>query len=249
MSRTSPRTWSRLSSRLARRTSGRPARGTASRPYGRGSGRTSRRPGLTTGHRALLAGSALALAVGGGLAGCAESGAAALAPDVRVPHASAAPVADRAAPPMAASEPVRLVVPSAGVDADPVLRLGLDANRELQVPSADQAEQPGWYTGSVTPGERGAAVLVAHYDTDRGPALLRDVARIKTGALIEVGRADGTTARFSVTEIQQVDKKDFPTNKVYGKTDRPELRLITCGGPVRDGHRTDNIILFAELVK
>ncbi|WP_315892843.1 sortase domain-bontaining protein [Streptomyces sp. P9(2023)] len=66
---------------------------------------------------------------------------------------------------------------------------------------------------------------------------------------MEVGRADGSTATFEVRAIQQVDKKDFPTNKVYGKTDRPELRLITCGGSVEDGHRTDNIILFADLVQ
>ncbi|MFD7975636.1 class F sortase [Streptomyces sp. NPDC059749] len=159
------------------------------------------------------------------------------------------PAGHQAAPAMAASEPNRLVIPSAGVDAGPMLRLGLDADQEMQVPSVEQAEQPGWYTGSVTPGERGAAVVVAHYDTARGPALMRDVAKIKAGDLIEVGRADGSTARFAVREIQQVDKKDFPTNKVYGKTDRPELRLITCGGPVRDGHRTDNIIFFADLVK
>ncbi|MFI8520323.1 class F sortase [Streptomyces sp. NPDC085481] len=200
-------------------------------------------------HRGLLAGGALALAVGGGVVGCAGTGSAAMAPDVQVRHVSAAPAADRAARPMPASEPTRLTIPSAGVDAGPVLRLGLDAGQELQVPSVEQAGQPGWYTGSVTPGERGAAVLVAHYDTARGPALLRNVAEIKAGDLMEVGRADGSTARFAVREIQQVDKKDFPTNKVYGKTDRPELRLITCGGPVRDGHRTDNIILFADLVK
>ncbi|MCX2185265.1 class F sortase [Streptomyces sp. SKN60] len=210
--------------------------------------------------RAALAGGALALAVGGGLLACggaagagtntATATATATAPDVVVRNVTVAPAGrDKAAPPMAASEPTRLVVPSAGVDAGPVLRLGLDADREMQVPSEEQAEQPGWYTGSVTPGERGAAVLVAHYDTARGPALLRDVAGVRTGDLIEVGRADGSTARFAVREIQQVDKKDFPTNKVYGKTERPELRLITCGGPVRDGHRTDNIILFADLVK
>ncbi|MFI8827784.1 class F sortase [Streptomyces sp. NPDC053431] len=167
-----------------------------------------------------------------------------------MPHVSSAPAAHRvAAQPMAAAEPTRLIIRSAGVDAGPVLPLGLDADQELQVPSVGQAEQPGWYTGSVTPGERGAAVMVAHHDTERGPALLRNVARMKAGDVIEVGRADGTTARFAVREIEQVDKKDFPTNKVYGRTDRPELRLITCGGPVRDGHRTDNIIVFADLVK
>lgn len=46
-----------------------------------------------------------------------------------------------------------------------------------------------------------------------------------------------------------MDKKDFPTNKVYGTTDRPELRRITCGGPIKDGHRSDNIIFFAGIVK
>ncbi|MFD9033346.1 sortase domain-bontaining protein [Streptomyces sp. NPDC059567] len=60
------------------------------------------------------------------------------------------------------------------------------------------------------------------------------------GDAIEAGRADGSTTFFEVRETQPVDKKDFPTNKVYGKTDRPELRLITCGGPIRGGHRTDD---------
>ncbi|MFJ3901126.1 class F sortase [Streptomyces sp. NPDC090025] len=203
---------------------------------------------------------ALVLAVGGGLLGCAgvsgASGAAGVSetagngvPDPAVHNAAVKRVERDPAAPMSASEPNRLVIPSAGVDAGPVLKLGLDAKQEMQVPSVDQAELAGWYTGSVTPGERGASVVVAHYDTARGPALMKDVAKVKPGAVIEVGRDDGTTARFEVREIQQVDKKDFPTNKVYGKTDRPELRLITCGGPVRDGHRSDNIILFADLVK
>ncbi|MEU4267253.1 class F sortase [Streptomyces sp. NPDC026092] len=201
--------------------------------------------------RRLVVGSALALALGGGLLACSTVAGAApgpVAPDVSVRNVTAAP-SRHEAPPMTASEPTRLVVPAAGVDTSPVLRLGLDAEGGLQVPSVDEAEQAGWYTGGVTPGEKGPAVLVAHYDTAKGPALLRDVAKVRTGDLIRVGRADGSTAVFEVREIQQVDKKDFPTNKVYGKTDRPELRLITCGGPIADGHRTDNIILFAGLVK
>ncbi|WP_329116052.1 sortase domain-containing protein [Streptomyces sp. NBC_01353] len=75
-------------------------------------------------------------------------------------------------------------------------------------------------------------MLVAQ-DTANGPALFHDVAEVGTGDLIEVGRADGSTATFEVREIRPVDKKDFPTNKVYGKTDRPELRLITCGARSR----------------
>ncbi|MEI5101560.1 sortase [Streptomyces sp. PmtG] len=78
---------------------------------------------------------------------------------------------------------------------------------------------------------------------------MRNVAKVKVGDEILVPRADGDTAAFRVRAIQQVDKKDFPTHKVYGATDRPELRLLTCGGPIKDGHRTDNIILYADLVR
>jgi hypothetical protein len=59
--------------------------------------------------------------------------------------------------------------------------------------------------------------------------LMRNVGRIRTGDTIEVPRADGSTAAFAVRVIQQVNKKDFPTNKVYGAT--------------------DNIILYADLAQ
>ncbi|MFF0743939.1 class F sortase [Streptomyces sp. NPDC004111] len=202
----------------------------------------------------IVAASALAVSLGGGLAACGGGSGAAPAPDVRVANVTARPAGDGrqdagAVRPLAPSRPTGLTIPSAGVRADGMVGLGLDAHQELEVPSVADAEKPGWYTGAVTPGERGAAILVAHYDTAQGPALLRNVGKMKIGDAIEVGRADGSTARFRIREIQQVDKKEFPTNKVYGKTNRPELRLITCGGPIRDGHRSDNIIFFADLVR
>ncbi|MFI6049550.1 class F sortase [Streptomyces violascens] len=195
----------------------------------------------------IAAASVLALTVGGGLMACTPDPVA-KARDVRVQNA-AAPQPKTAAGPLKASEPTRVVIPSAEVDASPVLRLGVDSAQELEVPPVDRAEQAGWYTGSVTPGEKGASVLVAHYDTANGPALMRNVKNMKVGDVIEVGRADGSTAVFKIRETQQVEKKDFPTHKVYGTTNRAELRLITCGGPIKDGHRSANIIFYADLVK
>lgn len=195
----------------------------------------------------IAAASVLALTVGGGLMACTPDPVA-KAPDVKVRNA-ATTQAKAAVGPLKASEPTRLVIPSAGVDASPVLRLGVDSAQELEVPPVDRAEQAGWYTGSVTPGEKGASVLVAHYDTANGPALMRNVKDMKIGDVIEVGRADGSTAVFKIRETQQVEKKDFPTHKVYGTTNRAELRLITCGGPIKDGHRSANIIFYADLVK
>ncbi|MEU5955510.1 class F sortase [Streptomyces sp. NPDC047525] len=193
----------------------------------------------------IAAAATLTAALGVGLIACGQ-GSGDPAPDVKVHNAAAAPAAEPHAP-LEKSRPTGLRIPAAGVDATSMLDLGVGADDALEVPPADKAEEPGWWTGGVTPGEKGAAVLVAHYDTAKGPALMKNVAKVRMGDEIEVPRADGSTATFKVREIEQVDKKNFPTHKVYGATDRPELRLLTCGGPIKDGHRTDNIILYADL--
>ncbi|MEV5612314.1 class F sortase [Streptomyces sp. NPDC052225] len=193
----------------------------------------------------------LTASLAAGVTACGQGGqdSGGPAPDVSVSSTTApAGRAAHAAAAMDRSAPTGLRIPAAGVDAHSMLRLDLDTDGALQVPSVAEAEEPGWWTGSPTPGQKGAAVLVAHYDTANGPALLRNVAKVKTGDRIEVPRADGSTATFEVREIQQVNKKEFPTHKVYASTDRPTLRLVTCGGPIVDGHRSDNIILFADLV-
>ncbi|WP_438312052.1 class F sortase [Streptomyces sp. HUAS TT3] len=189
------------------------------------------------------------------LTGCTGAPAGPATPPPHVTAASAAPPAstDGGAPAgpaaaLPASEPVRVRVPAAGVDTGPLLKLGLAADGTVEVPSVAQADRIGWYTKGVTPGETGPAVLIGHFDTARGPAVLRDVSRIRTGDEITVDRADGTAAVFRVRELEQVDKKHFPTTRVYGNTAGPELRLITCGGELTDGHRPDNIILYADLV-
>lgn len=200
-------------------------------------------------HRLAVKGGLLALAAAGGLAGISGCGTADAkpSPDLSV-QASSAPAPENKAQPLAKSKPVALDIPDAKVTARKVLPLGLDSSGELEVPPPSQGDLPGYYTKSVTPGENGPAVMVAHYDTKSGPALMKNAADIKIGSEIKIGRQDGTTATFKVREIQQVNKSKFPTQKVYGETNRPELRLITCGGPVTDGHRADNIIFYADLI-
>ncbi|MGW8366970.1 class F sortase [Streptomyces wedmorensis] len=187
------------------------------------------------------------------LTGCSAGGGTTATPPPHVVEATAPAPAVSAAPvrPLGRSLPVRVRVPAAGVDTGAggsVLRLGLNADGSVQVPSVEQAERIGWYEKGVTPGETGPAVLIGHFDTARGPAVLKDVARVRVGDEITVDRADGKAAVFRVRELEQVDKDAFPTAKVYGDTKRPELRIVTCGGELVDGHRPDNIILYAELV-
>ncbi|MCX5606089.1 MULTISPECIES: class F sortase [unclassified Streptomyces] len=200
--------------------------------------------------RPLLAAVFLAAA----LTGCGTAATATPPADAAPPAAppavtpTAAPAAPASATPLPASAPVRVRIPAAGVDASPLLTLGLAADGTVEVPSVADGDKIGWYGKGVTPGETGPAVLIGHFDTVRGPAVLKDVSRVRTGDEITVSRADGSTAVFRVRELEQVDKKRFPTDKVYGDTARPELRVITCGGRITDGHRPDNIILYADLV-
>ncbi|MFE5716056.1 class F sortase [Streptomyces sp. NPDC056501] len=193
----------------------------------------------------------LLVAVLAALTGCSAGTTPPTTPPARVSEATAAPAPTASAVParpLARSLPVRVRLPAAGVDTGPVLELGLAADGTVEVPSVEDADRIGWYDKGVTPGETGPAVLIGHFDTARGPAVLKDVSRVRVGDEIAVTRADGKVAVFRVRELEQVDKKTFPTAKVYGDTTRPELRLITCGGELVDGHRPDNIILYADLV-
>ena len=63
-----------------------------------------------------------------------------------------------------------------------------------------------------------------------------------------MARADGTEVPFRVYAVREFVKADFPTALVYGPTEGPELRLITCGGGFDSatGHYLDNIVVFAR---
>ena len=164
-----------------------------------------------------------------------------------VPSSTSSVPAPPAGVALPASVPVRVRIASAGVDTSPLPRLGINHDGTVQVPSVAQADRIGWYDRGVTPGQVGPAVLIGHFDTVDGPAVMKDVSRIRAGDPIVVDRADGSVLTFTVRRLQQVDKAHFPTQQVYGNTDRPELRLITCGGPLTRGHHPDNIIVYAEL--
>ena len=147
---------------------------------------------------------------------------------------------------MVAAAPVRLRIPSIGVDSD-LMDLGLQTDGTLEVPPS--GFPAGWYTGAPTPGELGPAIIAGHVDWSGQPGVFFDLWELSTGDEIAITRLDGSTARFRVTRVEQFAKHAFPTQAVYGDLDHAGLRLITCGGdfdPQALSYR-DNIIVFAEL--
>ncbi|MFF8846604.1 class F sortase [Streptomyces sp. NPDC015127] len=150
--------------------------------------------------------------------------------------------------PLAGSAPRRVTVPSMGIDA-PLTPVGLDANGWVAAPPADRANLAGWYSGAVTPGERGTAVVVGHVDTRRGPAVFHPLGSVARGAHVEVVRHDGRTAVFAVYAVEVFRQRDFPAERVYADGAHAEIRLITCGGAYSEDTGYDgNVVASARLV-
>jgi len=147
------------------------------------------------------------------------------------------------------SVPRELRIPAIGVTA----RLGdvaLQPDGTIGVPQpGPDYDHPAWFSGSPTPGELGPSVIVGHVDSAaNGPSVFFRLGDLRPGNRIEVSRADGSTALFTVQAVRSYAKRDFPTQTVYGETSNPQLRLITCGGSLSAaGHYENNTVVFADL--
>jgi hypothetical protein len=154
------------------------------------------------------------------------------------------------ASPLPRAEPARIVIPAIGVRAD-VVPVAAGPGGELEVPPSDRPAVVGWYRPGASPGEAGNAVVVGHVDSrETGPAAFFDLGRLRPGDRIQVTRADARIATFAVDGVGAYPKTGFPTALVYGAGPVPRLRLVTCGGPFDERHRTyrDNVIVFATAV-
>jgi sortase (surface protein transpeptidase) len=92
-------------------------------------------------------------------------------------------------------------------------------------------------------------VITGHIDSYTGPAVFYRLDELEPGDEIVVDRRDGTVARFTVRRLEEWPKTSFPTHRVYGATNRPVLRLVTCAGDFDEatGHYVDNTIVYADL--
>ncbi|MEU1239667.1 class F sortase [Micromonospora parva] len=150
---------------------------------------------------------------------------------------------------LARSAPTSIEIPRIGVDAT-IMSLGTNPDGTVQVPPLDKADQAGWYEPGASPGETGNAVIVGHVDSAvLGPAVFFDLGALTPGDTITVRRADGVPASFTVDSVTSYPKTGFPTELVYGPSDRPGLRVVTCGGQFDQAAKSypDNIVVFATL--
>ncbi|MGJ9407452.1 class F sortase [Nesterenkonia aurantiaca] len=148
-----------------------------------------------------------------------------------------------------AAAPESFEISSIGAGSE-LMHLGLREDNTLDVPPGDPGSPASWYTGSPAPGDPGPAVLLGHVDDSLGePGVFADLPALVEGDEITIDREDGTTATFEVTKAEQYYQDTFPTLEVYGNTEDPELRLITCDGYNQaTGEYEDNYVVYATLV-
>jgi hypothetical protein len=145
------------------------------------------------------------------------------------------------------SEPTHLLISRVGINTD-VMSLGLKPDQTIEVPP-DTADAPaGWYRNLATPGENGPAVILGHLDSPDDKGVFFNLGAVREGDTIVVSRRDGSVATFTVDMVAEFARGAFPTAGVYGATDHPALRLVTCGGKFShtDGYE-DSVVVFASL--
>lgn len=144
------------------------------------------------------------------------------------------------------SPPTRLRIPHLGLDVR-VVRLGADAGgSNLALPPLRAA---GWDVSSAPAGQRGITVVAGFIERSAGrPGALSHLGRLRRGDTIVLGRGGGAPARYRVTRIAFYAEGHLPTPRVFGSPARPELRLVSLGGPLHRGDPIGNAVVFGVLV-
>ncbi|GGM57723.1 class F sortase [Longimycelium tulufanense] len=176
------------------------------------------------------------------LAGCGSSDAPAASNE----KGSTAPAA--AAESDGKPRPVQVRVPKIGAESS-LIRVSMNEDGTMQVPSAKKPMQAAWYRFSPVPGEKGPAIVLGHVDGEGQPGIFFKLHELKAGDEVFVKRSDDKDLKFVVKRVEQVPKDKFPEDAVYGDTDKAELRLITCGGAFDKAAHSykDNVIVYADL--
>ena len=131
-------------------------------------------------------------------------------------------------PPRNVGLPVRVIVPSLGVDAS-IEQVGVDAEGNMATP--EDPWNTAWYAPGSRPGQTGNAAIAGHVDYHGiGPVVFWDLNKIAVGAEVLVVTDSGQTLRFRVRGSEYYVPANAPLQEIFGQTNSVNLNLITCGG-------------------
>jgi hypothetical protein len=161
-------------------------------------------------------------------------------PDLRDPERIAR------VPVIPVAHPVRLLIPSLGVDAA-VEALGLDGLGAMDTPR--NIWNAGWYRDGPSPGDTGDAVIDGHVGLPGSPLVFSGLAKLAPGADVIAVLADGSRSHFSVSAAQVWPANSHPPD-LFSTGGRARLSLITCTGRYDRFSQTygDRLIVEADYV-
>ncbi|MFI2104389.1 class F sortase [Isoptericola sp. NPDC019693] len=170
----------------------------------------------------------------------ASPGAAPAGGVARVP---VRPARDVPAPPPAA--PTRVEVPALDLDVR-VRAVGVDEQGRMDLPGS--ADVAGWYRfGSAPASTAGATVVAAHVDDEDSVGPFARLVAAEPGTTVRVRTSDGATHTYTVERSESTAKADVATDRLFDRSGRPRLLLVTCGGRWDADARsyTDNVVVTA----
>lgn len=140
--------------------------------------------------------------------------------------------------------PVRVAIPSLGVDA-PVVPVAVGPDGAMEIPQ--DASTAGWYRFGTSPGDPGSAILVGHVDSRvQGPGVFFRLRELRVGAVVRVLATEERWRSFEVVWRTLVPKDRLP-RRIFAREGRPVLTLVTCGGrfdPAANRY-SDNVVVAA----
>lgn len=159
------------------------------------------------------------------------------------PQPESAPTTGSTAATLPPSRPVRMSIDRLDVAARVRVLRAADDGRTLALPPLRAA---GWDVTSATPGEAGITVVTGYIARSaREPGLLKGLARLREGDVVTLRRKDGRAVDYRVTGVAYYPQGHFPATQVFTRTTRPELRLISTGGPLHRGDPLGNAVVTA----
>lgn len=165
--------------------------------------------------------------------------------------ASPSPPRESTPPLSTNARPVRIDIAAIGVAA-PLVAVGNAPDGTIGVPPPKKPYLAAWYKYSVTPGRPGRTVIVGHLDSRFSrsyTAVFYRLGALKRGEKVTVRRADDVVVEYVVDGASLQSKEEFPADQIYGKSERSELRLITCGGTYKKGTGwSSNIVVYGHMV-
>ncbi len=146
--------------------------------------------------------------------------------------------------------PVRLLIPTLGVDAS-VEQVGILPNGNLATPTGHPWDDVGWYDLGPRPGERGSVVIDGHLDRPGGyPAVFWNLSKLHSGDQVLVIDNQSHTFRYRVTQVAFYSPQAAPLQNIFGNNNGHYLNLITCAGDwIPSQHQTTlRLVVYTTLI-